>query len=140
MDIKKIIDRVILQIKVRRKKIHPIQVCVIIRDVLRKYDMECNVVKGYLIMENSTCFTYFWIKEADGTKHDVLRAPNPPFTYFLSETKMNGVECIDEEDYNISSSIKEIWSMIDTPTFFSRELSQVRKEILKKHKPKKGAG
>ena len=133
MNVINIMQKVILQIRIKRVQVHPIQVCVMVRDVLRKYGHDINIRKGYLIMENLSCFTYFWLEDEDGIKYDVLKIPDPPFAYTLSYTLIIGSICVDKADPSIQDLNLLMWNRVDTPDFFTRELDGIRKSILKKH-------
>lgn len=136
MDVTGIIRKVVLQIRIKRVQVHPIQVCVILRDVLRKYGHDIHIKKGYLIAGNVSCFTYFWLENGDGVKYDVLKIPDPPFPYILSYRITDGVECVDKADTSIESLNSMMWNRVDTPDFFSREIASIRHSILKKHPSK----
>lgn len=136
MNVISVIQKVILQIRIKRVQVHPIQVCIIVRDALRQYGHDINIKKGYLIIENSSCFTYFWLEDDNGTKYDVLKIPDPPFAYALSSQLIDGVICVDKADTSIHELNLSMWNRVDTPDFFSRELSGIRKSILKKHPTK----
>jgi hypothetical protein len=133
MNVISIIQKVILQIRIKRVQVHPIQVCIIVRDVLRKYGHDVNIKKGYLIIENLSCFTYFWLEDDGGTKYDVLKIPDPPFAYTLSYTMPDDATCVDKADTSIQDLNILMWNRVDTTEFFTRELEGIRKSILKKH-------
>jgi len=131
-----IVDRVLLEIKVKKQPIHAIHVCVIVADVLKKYKLNYTLKRGYAVMDmagNQGCFTYFWLENDDGDRLDPLKIPGNRNKYYLSMHVPDGVECIDKSEKTIMKETNEIWDKRNDRWFLNNSTLTMKNVILKKH-------
>ena len=130
----RIIDRVKLELKLSKKDFHPVQLCMIYKNILKKYNYDFEVKKGYINIDgfgSPKCFTYFWLEDSSNTKLDPLRIEGNDLTYFFTDDILAGVDCIDE--FDTISEANSIWEKINTRDLFNSNDLQCYNTILKKH-------
>lgn len=131
-----IVDRVLLEIKVKKQAIHAIHVCDIVSAVLKKYKLDYILKRGYAVMDmagNQGCFTYFWLENNDGDRLDPLKIPGNYHKYYLSRDIPDGVECIDNLEQSIMKENNELWDKRNDKWFFTSAGLNMKNAILKKH-------
>ena len=75
-----------MELKIQKVEFHPIQLCCLIKNVLKKYGHTFDIKKGYVNIDGfgkPTCFTYFWLEDENNTKLDPLRVDESDLDYFF---------------------------------------------------------
>ena len=134
----RLLTRVLNQIKIcRGSGLHVLQKIGIVRDVLKYYNNEYTVKRGYLNIDGfgtPMCFTYFWLENDQGETLDIIKYINPTQEkYFFTEDILAGTECIDGSDCAIMSSNNSMWKKVGTKNLYTQDEWKIRQDIVSKH-------
>ena len=69
-----ILQKLLLQL--RPYDLHPVLQCKIVREILKKYNKNYIIKRGFLCTDEfgaPACITYFWLETEDGSKLDVIK-------------------------------------------------------------------
>jgi hypothetical protein len=127
----KIVQKIVLQL--RPYDLHPVLQCKITREILKKYNKNYEIKKGYLCTDEfgaPACITYFWLETENGSKLDVIKLiNNTKEKYFLTEEKLVGIECIDEWEPEVTAENIMLWKNIGS----NQNIQETLKIIEKSH-------
>ena len=132
----KIIKRVKIELKIQKVEFHPIQLCCLIKNVLKKYGHTFDIKKGYVNIDGfgkPTCFTYFWLEDDNNTKLDPLRVDESDLDYFFTDTILSGVECIDNDEQAIIKETNDLWGKINSNQLIGGQHLAAHNTVLRKH-------
>ena len=111
-------DKQLTQIlsKIKPHRLHPVLTCAVTRDVLKKYNRDVTIKRGYINTDefgSPVSSTYFWLEDNYGTKLDILKIINNiEERYFLTEEKLAGIDCIDDLEPEITDEIDRLWMRV----------------------------
>ena len=129
MTAQRVVQRIQLELKIKKTALHPVLMCRLVQEVLdKKYKKPYEVKRGYLNMDafgKPVCFTYFWLENSQGNQIDVLKIPDNEIEYFFTEHMPAGSECINKD----MDETEDLWDSKK----WDEDNSSTRSYILKKH-------
>ena len=124
-----ILQKILLQL--RPYDLHPVLQCKIVREILKKYNKNYTIKRGFLCTDEfgaPACITYFWLETEDGSKLDVIKGiRNTKEKYFLTEEKLVGIECIDDWEPEVTRENDMLWKSIQSNQNIQATLNIVEK-------------
>jgi len=127
----RILQKLLLQL--RPHDLHPVLQCKIVREIMKKYDKNYKIKKGFLCTDEfgfPACITYFWLETENGSKLDVIKGiRNTKEKYFLTEEKLVGIECVDDLEPGVTKENDTLWENIQS----NQNIQDILKIIEKSH-------